>query len=322
MASDESEQLNYSFSMDQFLNDVYIGLGGQPKTLPPKYFYDDAGSILFNAICNLDEYYLTRTETDILINHANEIAEVIGSNTMLIEYGSGSLEKIRILMDALDGPEIFVPIDICERQLIEAAEGLRNSYPELIVKPVVADFTGPFILPSPSRTELNRVAFFPGSTIGNFDPKPARSFLASIADVLGKGGGLLIGIDLQKDADQLVRAYDDKLGITAAFNKNLLARINRELQGDFSLELFQHVARFNMHYGRIEMHLESLEDQIVTVSKRIFNFAAGESIHTENSYKYTLDGFDAIAGDAHFIRRAYWTDPKELFAIIFYVCDS
>ena len=308
--------------MQQFLKDVHIGLSSNPKTLSPKYFYDDAGSRLFEAICDLEEYYLTRTEIGILESQANQIAEAIGSNTMLIEYGSGSLKKIRILLDALDRPEVFVPVDISERQLIEAAEGLCRFYPKLTVEPVVADFTEPFILPSSGKEVSNRIAFFPGSTIGNFDPEPAKSFLVSIANAVGRGGGLLIGIDLKKDVRQLVNAYDDKLGITAAFNKNLLVRINRELDGDFSLEHFRHVARFNAHCGRIEMHLESLIQQTVTVSKRTFKFAVGETIHTENSYKYTLDGFDAIAGDAHFARRAYWTDPKSLYAVVFYVCES
>ncbi len=322
ITSGNLEKVKPSFPKKQFLEDVLSGLSGSPKTLPPKYFYDDVGSRLFATICGLEEYYLTRTEISILKTQASEIAAAIGSNAMLIEYGSGSLDKVRILLDALDNPELFVPVDISERQLIDAAEGLRSSYPGLIVKPVIADFTGCFILPSPPKTVSNRIALFSGSTIGNFDPEPAKSFLGSIADAVGKGGGLLIGIDLKKDEDRLVNAYDDKSGITAAFNKNLLARINRELEGNFSLDHFQHVARFNSHYDRIEMHLESLIDQTVIVAKHTFNFSIGETIHTENAYKYTLDGFDEIARHARFTRRAYWTDPRSLFAVVFYVCES
>ena len=321
-SDDELKQVNFSLTKQKFLDDVCIGLSSYPKTLPPKYFYDDAGARLFEAICDLEEYYLTRTETGILKNQANEIARAIGSNAMLIEYGSGSLEKIRILLDALDNPAIFVPVDISERQLTQSAECLRTSYPELIIEPVASDFTGPFIIPSPPKPVSTRVVFFPGSTIGNFDPEPAKKLLSRIADTVGKGGALLIGIDLKKSVDLLVRAYDDKAGVTAAFNKNLLERINRELKGDFLLDQFKHVARFNSPYGRIEMHLESLIDQEVIVANRAFNFAVGESIHTENSYKYTLDYFDEIAKGARFLRQAYWTDPKALFAVVFYVCAS
>ena len=319
---DEFEQANFSHKRLQFLKDVHIGLSGDPKTLPPKYFYDDAGAKLFEAICDLEEYYLTRTEIGILKSEASEIADVIGSNVMLIEYGSGSLEKVRILLDALHDLEIFVPVDISERQLIASAARLRSSYREIIIEPVVADFTTPFSLPSPPKTVSTRVAFFPGSTIGNFDLKPARMFLSCIADTVGTGGGLLIGIDLKKDAETLTCAYNDKSGVTAAFNKNLLARINGELAGDFSVDDFRHVARFNSRFGRIEMHLESLIDQTVNVANATFNFTAGETIHTENSYKYTLDDFDEIAGDAGFTRRAHWTDPRALFAVVYYNSGS
>ena len=316
---DELKVVNCSPAEQQFLQDVLIGLGSNPKTLPPKYFYDDAGARLFEAICDLEEYYLTRTEMGVLKDHSSAIAAAIGSNAMLIEYGSGSLEKIRILLDVLETPKMYVPVDISERQLIRAAECLRNAYPELIVAPIVTDFTAPFILPSIPETACSRVAFFPGSTIGNFDPEPAKRLLSSISDTVGHGGGLLIGIDLKKDVDLLISAYDDKSGITEAFNKNLLVRINRELGGDFSLDDFHHVARFNTGYGCVEMHLESVIDQTVAVGNRSFNFAAGETIHTENSYKYTLDEFDEIAKDSGFKRQVNWTDSKALFAVVLYV---
>jgi L-histidine Nalpha-methyltransferase len=302
-----------------FVADVLAGLAADPKTLPPKYFYDAAGSELFGAICALEEYYPARTETSILKTHADDMAAVIGADSMVIEYGAGSMEKVRILLDALVAPVVFVPVDISKGHLIAAAKDLRRAYPDLAVQQVVADFTKPVPLPVPPRPASRRVAFFPGSTIGNFDPDPTVAFLRAIGDTVGPNGGLLIGIDLQKDENRLVRAYDDAAGVTADFNLNLLTRINRELDGNFVLERFRHVARYDRDLGRIEMHLESLVDQSVRVAGRTFNFAAGETIHTENSYKYTLAGFDDLATRAGFQRDRHWTDAEGLFAELFYI---
>ena len=299
-----------------------MGLGDEPKTLSPKYFYDEIGSDLFAKICSLEEYYPTRTETAILKEHSNEIAAAIGAGTILIEYGAGSLEKVRILLDVLSSLVAFVPIDISHSYLISAADNLRQSYPNLNIKPVIADFSGNFDLPKLSSSEARHIAFFPGSTIGNFDPCPARDFLTSIANTVGQGGGLLIGIDLQKDVSKLISAYDDAAGVTAKFNKNILTRINRELGGNFNLELFSHKVIYDAAYARIEMHLRSLTAQKVNVAGKTFHFTKGETIHTENCYKYTLDGFDAIAANSHFKRHGEWMDPQELFAVVYYVCEG
>ena len=301
-----------------FLADVMTGLASCHKSLPAKYFYDASGSKLFEAICALEEYYPTRTEIGILETYADEMAAAIGDNAMVIEYGAGSMEKIRILLNVLTDPVVFVPVDISEAHLIAAARGLCLNYPDLDVQHVVADFTKPVLLPAPPRPVARRVVFFPGSTIGNFDPNQTVEILRSIGDTIGPGGGLLIGVDLQKDEDRMVRAYDDAAGVTAEFNLNLLARINRELDGDFLLERFRHVARYNRDLGRIEMHLQSSVNQAVRVAGRTFNFTAGETIHTENSYKYTLAGFDDLAFRAGFRRDQHWTDEGGMFAEIFY----
>ncbi len=319
LATDGTDPAQNRVSTRGFLADVLNGLEADPKALPPKYFYDAAGSKLFGAICELEEYYPTRTEIGILKTHADDMAAAIGANAMVIEYGAGSMEKIRILLDALAAPVAFVPVDISEAYLIAAAEDLSRAYPDLAVRQVVADFTKPVLLPVPPRPESRRVAFFLGSTIGNFDPNPTEAFLRCIGDTVGPDGGLLIGIDLQKDEDRLIRAYDDAAGLTADFNLNLLTRINRELDGDFVLDRFRHVVRYDRDLGRIEMHLESMVDQPVRVAGRTFNFAAGETIHTENSYKYTLAGFDHLATRAGFQRNRHWTDAEGLFAELFYI---
>ena len=319
LVTDGNDPAQNLVSTRGFLADVLTGLAADPKALPPKYFYDAAGSELFGAICELEEYYPTRTEIGILQAHANDMAAAIGADAMVIEYGAGSMEKTRILLDALVAPVVFVPVDISKGHLIAAAKDLRRAYPDLAVQQVVADFTKPVLLPVPPRPASRRVAFFLGSTIGNFDPNPTEAFLRSIGDTVGPDGGLLIGIDLQKDEDRLIRAYDDAAGLTADFNLNLLTRINRELGGDFILERFRHLVRYDRDLGRIEMHLESMVDQSVRVAGRTFNFAAGETIHTENSYKYTLAGFDHLATRAGFQRDRYWTDAEGLFAELFYI---
>ncbi len=243
-------------------------------------------------------------EIGILTDNAADIARQLGPDAMLIEYGSGALDKVRILLDALTDPVSLCAIDISVEQLQAATDEVQRAYPELEVLAVEADFTKAIRLPLPKRKAATRVAFFPGSTIGNFEPASARSFLDGIRQTVGMDGMLLIGVDLKKDIGRLVSAYDDAKGVTEAFNKNLLHRINQELGGDFDLSLFRHVARYNNKLGRIEMHLESCTDQLVHVGREPFWFAAGETIHTESSYKFTPDEFCAIAGDAGEIRSA------------------
>jgi len=305
-----------------FLDDVLHGLGSQPKQMPPKYFYDAIGAELFTQICELEEYYPTRTEISILQKNATDIATKLGEQAMLIEYGSGSLDKVRILLDALSDPVALCAIDISAEQLKAASKEVQNAYPELEVLAVEADFTQVVPLPSPETSPKAHVAFFPGSTIGNFAPENARDFLAGISETIGVDGLLLIGVDLKKDASRLVAAYDDAKGVTAAFNLNLLQRINFELGGDFDLTLFRHIARYSKVNGRIEMHLESCTDQTVRISDHAFDFEAGETIHTENSYKFSSDEFQALAQSAGFDHVQSWSDPEDLFSVMLFHVSS
>ncbi len=301
-----------------FLDDVLHGLGSQPKQMPPKYFYDAIGAELFTQICELEEYYPTRTEIGILQKNATDIATKLGKQAMLIEYGSGSLDKVRILLDALSDPVALCAIDISAEQLKAASKEVQDAYPELEVLAVEADFTQVVPLPSPETSPKAHVAFFPGSTIGNFAPENARDFLAGISETIGVDSLLLIGVDLKKDASRLVAAYDDAKGVTAAFNLNLLQRINRELGGDFDLTLFRHIARYSKVHGRIEMHLESCTDQTVRIGDHAFDFEAGETIHTENSYKFSPDEFQALAQSAGFDHVQSWSDPEDLFGVMLF----
>ena len=302
--------------LKSFRDDVFEGLSREQKELPCKYFYDDRGSELFNTICGLDEYYPTRTETALLQAHGREMADLIGPGVCLIEFGCGSLLKTRLLLDALRSPAAFVPIDISADHLLQSAAGLAADYPNLEVLPVVADFTRPVKLPDKARkASENRIGFFPGSTIGNFDHAGAADFLATVADMVGGGGALLIGVDLKKDEDILVRAYDDAQGVTAAFNRNVLERINRELGGCFDIETFRHRALYNGAEGRIEMHLVSEKDQTVTVYDRDFTFTEGETIHTEDSYKYHIEEFSSFAAGAGFRSARTWVDGDGLFSL-------
>ena len=302
--------------LKSFRDDVFEGLSREQKELPCKYFYDDRGSELFNTICGLDEYYPTRTETALLQAHGREMADLIGPGVCLIEFGCGSLLKTRLLLDALRSPAAFVPIDISADHLLQSAAALAADYPNLEVLPVVADFTRPVKLPDKARkASENRIGFFPGSTIGNFDHAGAADFLATVADMVGGGGALLIGVDLKKDEDILVRAYDDAQGVTAAFNRNVLERINRELGGCFDIETFRHRALYNGAEGRIEMHLVSEKDQTVTVHDRDFTFTEGETIHTEDSYKYHVEEFSSFAARAGFRSARTWVDGDDLFSL-------
>lgn len=295
--------------------EILRGLARPQKELSSKYLYDERGSRLFDQICELPEYYLTRVEFDIMRRDADAMAEALGPRCLLIEYGSGSGVKTRLLLDALRAPAAYVPIDIAGEHLRAAAEELFARYPDLDVLPVCADFTQAFEVPEPRRPARRRAVYFPGSTIGNFGPAGAARLLRGIAALCGPGGGLLIGVDLKKDPAALLRAYSDESGVTRAFNLNLLARINRELDADFDLDQFQHHAFYNAQEGRMESHLVSLRDQTVAVAGRAIRFRQGETIHTENSYKYDLDQFRALAASSGLVRRQVWTDPERLFSV-------
>ncbi len=300
------------------VGEVLEGLSSCPKRLPAKLFYDEHGAALFEAICGLEEYYPTRTEISILRQEIGEIARELGPAVTLFELGSGSSTKTRILLDQLDRPARYVPIDICPEFLAAAERELRRRYPELGIAPVRADFCDPdqragafAHAPGPGR----RAAFFPGSTIGNFMPPEAERFLQGVGQALGRDGLLLIGVDLLKDPEALERAYNDSQGITRDFNLNVLRRLNRELAADFKLSAFRHHAFFNRELSRIEMHLVCLRDCRVAIAGRTIPFLAGESIHTESSYKYSPERFERLARLAGFRMRRLWSDPRRYFGV-------
>jgi dimethylhistidine N-methyltransferase len=299
--------------ISEFARDVIAGLTADPKTLPAKYFYDDHGSALFEQITALPEYYPTRTELGILIDRAGEITRLIPAGAALIEFGSGSTVKARIVLGAA-AVAAYVPVDISAGFLNSEAARLKRDLPRLRILPVAADFTKPFDLPAAVRSRA-RVGFFPGSTIGNFEPPAAAEFLAHAASLLGPNAHLIVGVDLVKEASVLNAAYNDAAGVTAAFNLNLLRRINRELGADFDLERFRHHAFYNRAQHRIEMHLESRAAQKIRLADRAIAFARGETIHTESSYKYTVESFQALAADAGWSPAAVWTDAKQYFSL-------
>jgi L-histidine N-alpha-methyltransferase len=300
---------------DQFLTDVLAGLSRPQKRLPSKYFYDAAGSRLFDRITELAEYYPTRTELAIMRAHAGAMAARCGPRCLLIELGAGSLVKVRLLIDRLDRPAGYVPVDVSGDHLRGAAKALAGDYPGLSVYPVVADFTRSF--EAPPVPAARRVVYFPGSTIGNFDPSEADELLGRVARLVGQGGGLLLGLDLRKETAVLERAYNDARGVTAAFNRNLLVRMNRELGADFDPAAFRHRAFYNRERARIEMHLVSAADQWVRVGDATFAFRAGESIHTENSYKYDLIDFARRAAERGLRADETWTDADRYFAVLY-----
>jgi len=302
-------------SEESFRDAILGGLSREPKSLPCKFFYDARGSELFEQICRLPEYYLTRTEIAILEERADEIAAQIGPHCRLIELGSGGSHKVRILLQALEAPTAYVPVDISRDHLREAAAQLAADFPELPVVAVCADYTRPFDLPKLPGPAGKRVGFFPGSTVGNFEPQQVVQFLDHWAELLGPGGEMLIGVDLKKDPDILDDAYNDRAGINAAFNLNLLERVNRELGGDFDLDRFEHHAFYNPAAGRVELYLKSLAEQSVRVAGRRFDFAEGELIHTENSYKYAIPEFRELAARAGFRTIHTWTDRADLFSV-------
>ncbi|MBX9710758.1 MAG: L-histidine N(alpha)-methyltransferase [Xanthobacteraceae bacterium] len=296
-----------------FARDVVEGLSQQPKQLPPKYFYDEAGSHLFEQITLLPEYYPTRTELKILRDRGTDIASIIPQGAALVEFGAGATTKVRLLLQhcAFDA---YVPVDISGAFLNGQADALRGDFPNLAVHPVVADFTTPFTLPEAVK-DMPKVGFFPGSTIGNFDPDEAIAFLRSAREILGDGATMIVGVDLEKDERVLHAAYNDAAGITAQFNENVLQRINRELGGDFNLSAFTHRAIYSDEHHRIEMHLVSLEAQKAHVCGQTFSFHSGESIHTESSYKYSVERLQALARDAGWTPQATWTDEGKLFSV-------
>lgn len=298
---------------DNLYDEVITGLNKHPRTIPPKFFYDETGSKLFEAICKMQEYYLTRTEMSILKDNIDEIANYIGEGCLLIEPGSGNCHKVRVLLDAI-AAHTYMPLDISRDYLLSVAHGLVREYPELNVTAACVDYTLPQDF-SYYPQGMRRVAFFPGSSIGNFELDNAVQFLGNIAELVQKEGSLLIGVDLQKDPDILNAAYNDTQGTTAAFNLNLLTRINRELGADFQLDNFTHSAFYNEKKGRIEMHLISRCAQTVKIGRNRFTFKQGETIHTENSYKYTIDGFHDLTRRAGFVPVKVWTDAAGLFSV-------
>jgi dimethylhistidine N-methyltransferase len=297
-----------------FCDDVVTGLTAEPKRLPPKYFYDQVGSELFQRITALPEYYLTRTETAILEAHAGEVAKLIPTDAAVVEIGAGSSAKTRILLRAAPHVSAYVPVDISGAFLAAETARLRQEIPDLQVLPVEADFTRPFALPE-EMGDRPRVGFFPGSTIGNFEPHEANTLMHRVAALLGPGALFIVGVDLVKDLNVLAAAYNDKAGVTAAFNLNLLTRINRELGGDFDLGGFCHRAFYNKELGRIEMHLISLARQKVRACGKSFDFRRGETIHTENSYKYTVESFRTHARGAGWTSVATFVDAQNYFSI-------
>lgn len=305
-------------SEESFRDAVLAGLGRAPKSLPCKFFYDARGSALFEEICQLPEYYLTRTEIAILSDNAADIAAELGAHCRLVELGSGASIKVRILLEALASPAAYVAVDISREHLREAAAQLAADFPDLSVVAVCADYTRAFRLPPLAGPAGKRVGFFPGSTIGNFEPDAVTRFLRNCAELLGPGGEMLIGADLKKAPAVLNAAYNDRAGINAAFNLNLLQRINRELDGDFVMGRFAHVATYKETAGRVELYLKSLAAQQVTVAGRRFEFSDGELIHTENSYKYAIPEFQALARRAGFLPVRTWTDKDGLFSLQYF----
>ncbi len=297
-----------------FLGEVVAGLGQTPKALSPKWLYDHEGSKLFEQITHLPEYYPTRTEIDLLAHIVPSLSEALADRRLLIEYGSGSSRKTRLLLGAMPNLEHYVPMDVSGEFLRGVADGLSKQFPNVQVRPLVGDFNVSLKIPAELR-EQSSLGFFPGSTIGNLTPAKASEFLRLRRDELGEGGELLVGVDLRKPVDVLLAAYDDSAGVTAAFNRNLLTRINRELGGDFDLQRFAHEARWNDDFGRIEMHLVSRGEQTVRIAEHCFEFADGESIHSENSHKYRIGEFKLLARASRWDVRQLWTDDKQWFGV-------
>jgi dimethylhistidine N-methyltransferase len=302
-----------------FQADVLAGLARKPKRLSCKYFYDRRGSQLFDDICRLPEYYLTRCELAIMDRYAGQMADEIGPRAMLVELGSGSSVKVRLLLDQLEHAAAYAPVDISWEHLHATAGRLGRDYPGLEILPTAADFTERLWLPASRVTPRRRIVYFPGSTIGNFRMGAARRILRRIALLCGHDGALLLGVDLEKDPATIEAAYNDAAGVTAEFNLNLLRRINRELDADFDLGAFEHRAFYDRRYKRVDIRLESRRRQRVRVGAASYRFARGEAIRTEYSHKYTIDGLAALADEAGFTLRRYWTDDRQYFAVAYLV---
>jgi dimethylhistidine N-methyltransferase len=303
-----------SISEADFAVDVLHGLSARRKVIPPRYFYDASGSALFEEITQLPEYYLTRTETTILESYAKDICDGASVGHVLLEFGSGSSRKTEILLDALPPLAAYIAIDVSRSALDQARQRLSKRFPLLVFWPILADFSNPISYPL-ELSDRRRIGFFPGSTIGNLTPVAAARLLVLMRNALGHGGRLIIGVDVKKETRRLVAAYNDSSGVTAAFNLNMLTRINRELGGNFDLGAFEHRAFYNPREGRIEMHIVSLRNQSVRVLGRPFRFRVGESIHTENSYKYSAGQFQALAEAAGWSARQVWLDEDRLFSV-------
>lgn len=303
---------DYCVTDSDFLSEVLSGLGNTPRAIPAKYLYDQKGSMLFDKICELPEYYPTRTETRIFRDNADDIAGQMEEGCILIELGSGSSEKVRVLFESFR-PNQYLGVDISKEFLLEATRNLANDYPWLEVHAVCADFSRQLSLPAHCSSGP-MVAFYPGSSIGNFHPDEAIALMQQIHRLVGAGNKLLVGVDLKKDEQIMQAAYNDKAGVTAAFNLNLLHRINRELDADIDTEKFQHEAFYNPSEGRVEMHLVSTTNQVFKIGERKFTLALGDSIHTESSYKYSLQGFERLAEQSGFRVKKVWTDENDYFS--------
>ena len=301
----------------QFRDDVLAGLHAPTRAIPSKYFYDQRGSALFDKICELQEYYPTRTEAAIMRRHSRMMAACIGDNSRLVEYGSGSSLKTRILLDQLKQLDTYLPIDISKEHLHATASELAAEYPQHAIRPIVGDFTKPLDLPEASSPDMNTCIYFPGSTIGNFTHEEASDLLHAMRDTAGQRGSLLIGFDLLKQKEILEAAYNDRDGITAQFNLNLLSRINRELDAQVNVSNFEHKAIFNEQAGRIEMRLRSRCNQSIRIDDQFFHINESDEILTEYSHKYTVEGFSTMADQAGWSCRALWLDPKKYFAVMY-----
>lgn len=304
------------------LKEVLVGLSKSQKAIPPKFLYDKKGSEIFEKICELPEYYPTRAETEILQKNAKEITSIIGENALVIEPGSGSGEKVRYLLRELKSPAGYVPIEISKDILLRMTEEFGDEFPQLRVLPVCADFSQDIELPVSVDSQSGRkIIFFPGSTIGNLSPDEAIQFLRKFSLMMEPNGGLLIGVDLKKDKETFQLAYDDPQGVTADFNLNLLERLNREVDASFETRNFRHEAFYNEELGRVEMHLKSLIPQLVRVNQTVFRFREGETIHTENSYKYSVEEFCELCAKAKLKIKKHWKDSKNLFCVYYFEKD-
>jgi L-histidine Nalpha-methyltransferase len=301
--------------MNPELTEILAGLSEPEKMISPKYFYDERGSQLFDAITHLPEYYPTETEFGIMRDNIDALADIVGKRASLIEYGSGSSRKTRILLEHLHELAVYVPVDISADHLITSATNIRSEFPGLAVLPVVADFTKPFALPDPTVMPLRNIVYFPGSTIGNFTHDAAQDLLGLMYQEAGENGAMLIGVDLQKDPAIIEQAYNDSAGVTAEFNLNMLTHLNREFGFDFDVDAYSHSARYDSDEGRMVMELISRRDQVVTVANSSIDISEGEAILTEYSHKYTLEGFATMAERAGFVVREVWTDAERLFSV-------